>query len=69
MRSELAGTFFEERGARNKSLYFLMHSARYYEKWGASSVAKRVEASVAAGYGSEFLAMASPSGEDSSRAG
>lgn len=41
--SELAGTFYYERGLRQKSYSCLMHSVKCYEKWGADAIARRVK--------------------------
>lgn len=43
LASELAGTFFLERGQRQKSHSYLKHASECYEKWGASVANTRVE--------------------------
>jgi len=44
--SELAGSFYFERGFHQKSYAYLVHSVECYEKWGADAVARRVQAFV-----------------------
>ena len=44
--SELAGTFYHERGQHQKSYSYFLHSIKSYKEWGAFAVARRVEAFV-----------------------
>ena len=43
---ELAGMFYYERGFRQKSYSYLVHSVKSYEEWGAHAVARRVDAHI-----------------------
>ncbi len=52
--SELAGTFFCERGFRQRSYSYLLHSVACYEKWGAHAVARRVETDIRGYFGDDI---------------
>ena len=52
--SELAATFFLERGLCQKSHSYFKHSIDCYQKWGAFAVARRVKDVVQATFGSDF---------------
>ena len=52
--SELAGTYYYERGFHQKSNSYLVHSAACYEKWGAHAVARRVEADIRGYFGGDI---------------
>ena len=49
--SDLAGTFFYERGQSVAAEAILLHSVQSYKTWGALAVAKRVETFIATVYG------------------
>ena len=50
---ELAGTFFCYQGLHVRAKTLLLQSAQNYKTWGATAVAKRVEALIASKYGNE----------------
>lgn len=50
--SELAGTFYHERGFHQKSYLYFVHSVQSYNKWGARAVAKRVQSDMICKFGS-----------------
>jgi len=52
--SELAGTFYYERGFRQKSYSYLAHSVKSYEEWGAHAVARRVETDMRGYFGTDI---------------
>jgi len=52
--SELAALFFLERGLREKARGYFEHAMGCYEKWGAFSVAKRIEDTMNEEFGSDF---------------
>ena len=52
--SDLAGTYYYERGLREKSYSYLVHSVACYEKWGAHAVARRVETDIRGYFGNEI---------------
>ena len=53
--SELAGTFFCYQGLHVRAKALLLHSVQSYKTWGATAVAKRVEALIASKYGNEQM--------------
>jgi hypothetical protein len=52
--SELAGTFYYERGLHQKSYSCFVHSLNCYKKWGAHAVARRVETDIQDYFGNDF---------------
>ena len=53
--SELAGTFFCERGLSVAAEALLLHSVQCYKTWGALAVARRVETYIANKYGTDTV--------------
>lgn len=53
--SELAGIFYNERGFRQKSYLYLVHSLKSYELWGAHAVARRVGTFIEDIFGPDYL--------------
>ena len=53
--SELAGTFFCERGLSVAAEALLLHSVHCYKTWGALAVARRVETYIANKYGTDSV--------------
>lgn len=49
--SELAGTFYYERGIYQKSYSLLVHSVESYRTWGAHAIAGRVESVIGHNFG------------------
>jgi len=64
--SELAGSFYFERGFRQKSHTCLVHSVECYEKWGAHAVARRVETVIREYFGTDVNQPVSSGGDDTS---
>ena len=52
--SDLAGTYHYERGLREKSYSYLVHSVACYEKWGAHAVSRRVETDIRGYFGNDI---------------
>ena len=56
--SELAGTFFCERGLDDrKAEAFLLHSVQCYKTWGALAVARRVETFIVSKFGADCSSL------------
>ena len=53
--NELAGIFYLEQGHRERALSYLLQSVVCYKKWGASAIARTVEARIEKQYGKDFI--------------
>ncbi len=58
--NELAGIFYSEQGHRQRALSYFLQSVVCYKKWGASAIAREVEAKIEKQFGEDSMNNAGP---------